>query len=179
MLLQSSKRVQVRRQPIFNWGSTVKFQRRPSQTELPKWSGTICLASIIAERSTADSVTASCVHGLNRILKASKESVSGGRFLKSCHTVLQGYWKMQVSENYKDVTTFKCKCGTFLFEVISFSLMNAPQLYKTFWLKFWKVLTSPGISLRYHYLLRIRRRTQQRSDSGIKENEISQASNRT
>ena len=44
--------------------------------------------------------------------------------------LFSGYWQIRLDERVKDLTSFRCKFGTFRFEVLPFGLQNAPAVFQ-------------------------------------------------
>ena len=76
---------------------------------------------------------------LNRIMVADRwpipfvdeilESLSGSKYFTSID-LFSGYWQIRMDEACKRKTTFRCRYGTFQFEVMPFGLMNAPATFQ-------------------------------------------------
>ena len=44
--------------------------------------------------------------------------------------LFSGYWKIQMAQQCKEMTTFVCRYGMYKFEVMPFGLMNAPSKFQ-------------------------------------------------
>lgn len=51
-------------------------------------------------------------------------------FISTTFGFFSGYWKIRISDQGKEKTTFVCRFETFRFELMPFGLMNAPSTFQ-------------------------------------------------